>query len=53
MKAPGRHIRSLLTLAAVAIAAGPACTPQHTTTDEIPIGLLLSYTGYLAANSSN
>jgi ABC-type branched-subunit amino acid transport system substrate-binding protein len=53
MKVPVRHIPSLLTWAAVVIAASPACAPQHTPADEIPVGLLLSYTGYLAANSSN
>ena len=53
MKARGRRLPTLLTLAALASGVAPGCDPQPPTVDEIPVGLLLSYTGYLAANSSN
>jgi ABC-type branched-subunit amino acid transport system substrate-binding protein len=48
----GRALPTLLTLAILVTAAAPACDPERPR-DEIPVGLLLSYTGYLAANSSN
>jgi ABC-type branched-subunit amino acid transport system substrate-binding protein len=43
---------TLLALSAMTISAAPACEPGETR-NEIPVGLLLSYTGYLAANAIN
>jgi ABC-type branched-subunit amino acid transport system substrate-binding protein len=47
MKKPG------LSLAALAVASTLGCGGQPTPGNTIPVGLLLSYTGYLAANSIN
>jgi ABC-type branched-subunit amino acid transport system substrate-binding protein len=46
------RIPTLILLGAVTIGAVPACESEEAR-DEIPIGLLLSYTGYLAANAIN
>jgi ABC-type branched-subunit amino acid transport system substrate-binding protein len=47
-----RGLTTCLALAAVTIGGALACEEAETR-DEIPIGLLLSFTGYLAANATN
>jgi ABC-type branched-subunit amino acid transport system substrate-binding protein len=48
-----RHRLTLLLLAATVMSGGAACGDRPASERPIPIGLLLSYTGHLAASGSN